>query len=78
MVIRMNEYRVETVIEKDRTLTLDNLPFRVGDTVEVIIVERPALGPGADRYPLRGKPLRYDRPTDPVAEEEWQALQGGI
>jgi hypothetical protein len=73
--LQVSEYRVETVIEKDRTLTLENLPFQVGDTVEVTIVERPALAQGENRYPLRGKPLRYDHPTEPVAEEDWQALR---
>ena len=29
---------------------------------------------GDDRYPLRGLPYRYDRPFDPVAEDEWEAL----
>lgn len=24
------------------------------------------------RYPLRGKPYRYDRPYDPVAADEWE------
>ena len=30
---------------------------------------------GDDRYPLRGQPYRYDRPDDPVAEDEWEALE---
>lgn len=29
---------------------------------------------GDSRYPLRGEPYRYDRPFDPVAEDEWEAL----
>ena len=28
-----------------------------------------------DPYPLRGLPLRYDRPFDPVALEDWEALK---
>lgn len=28
-----------------------------------------------DRYPLRGKPYRYDLPYDPVAQDEWEALE---
>ena len=31
-------------------------------------------GTGRERYPLRGSVARYDRPTDPVAEEDWEAL----
>jgi hypothetical protein len=29
------------------------------------------------RYPLAGSPIRYIRPTDPVAEEDWNALADG-
>ena len=32
-------------------------------------------GSEGDRYPLRGSVVRYDRPTDPVAEEDWEALR---
>ena len=28
-----------------------------------------------DRYPLRGRPYRYDLPFDPVAQDEWEALE---
>ena len=33
---------------------------------------------GADRSPLdilRGTVVRYDNPTDPIADEEWEAAQ---
>ena len=30
---------------------------------------------GDSRYPLRGEPYRYDRPYDPIAEDEWEALE---
>ena len=26
------------------------------------------------RYPLRGSVVRYDQPTEPVAEADWEAL----
>jgi len=26
-------------------------------------------------YPLRGSVVRYDRPTEPVAEGDWEALE---
>jgi len=32
----MSVHRVETTLAKDETLTLTNLPFHVGDTVEVL------------------------------------------
>jgi hypothetical protein len=71
----VHAYRVETVLTQDRTLTLDNLPFEAGDAVEVIILPRPAVPSRQEKYPLRGQPIRYDRPTDPVAEEEWDAAR---
>jgi len=33
----------------------------------------PAGEPRRDRYPLRGKPVRYVDPTSPVAESEWES-----
>jgi hypothetical protein len=50
---RMNEYRVETILTKDRTLTLEDLPFRAGDAVEVTIVERAAPLPDDEEELLR-------------------------
>ena len=40
----MNAHRVETILTEDRKLTLEDLPFRVGDAVEVIVLERAAPG----------------------------------
>jgi hypothetical protein len=71
----VDAYRVETVLSEDRTLTLNDLPFQAGDAVEVIILVRRPPSSGRAQYPLRGQPLHYERPTDPVAEEEWDALQ---
>lgn len=71
----MNAHRVETTINQDGILTLDGIPFQAGAEVEVIILERP-LKPNRDNpYPLRGQPLQYDAPTEPVAEGEWSVLQ---
>lgn len=36
----MNAYRVETVILEDGKVLLQGLPFRVGETVEIIVLER--------------------------------------
>jgi hypothetical protein len=68
-------HRVETTLRQDGTLTLEHLPFRAGQAVEVIILAQPPA-PGPDtRYTLRGAPARYDRPTEPVAAEDWEALR---
>ena len=68
-------HRIETTLRQDGTLTLEHLPFRAGQVVEVIILAQPS-SPGPDTpYPLRGTPIRYDRPTEPVAVEDWEALR---
>ena len=68
-------HRAEVVLSEDSKLTLSNLPFHAGDAVEVIIFPRSRQGNGANRYPLRGQPLHYEQPTEPVALEDWEALQ---
>lgn len=35
--------------------------------------DTPLLSQG--RYPLRGTPLRYQNPLEPVAEQEWEVFQ---
>jgi hypothetical protein len=66
-------HRIETVLVEDGKLLLDHLPFRVGQAVEVIVL--PANRPLPPNPALRGTVLRYDRPTDPVAEADWGALR---
>jgi hypothetical protein len=71
----MSVHHVETTLTQDGTLTLSDLPFQAGDSVEVIIVPRAAASAKQNAYPLRGKVLHYDNPTAPVAQEDWEALQ---
>ncbi len=71
----MNVHRIETTISQDGTLTITNLPFQAGDAVEVIVLESSLKPSSANRYPLPGKPLRYDTPTEPVAEAEGNVMQ---
>ncbi len=71
----MNAHKVETVLTEDGTLTLRGLPFHAGDAVEVIIQtpqRQAALKTQLDTnlYPLRGKVIRYDDPTEPVGLED--------
>jgi hypothetical protein len=32
-------------------------------------------GSTQERYPLRGSVVRYDQPTEPVAEGDWEAMR---
>ena len=71
----MNAHRIETTFTENGTITLHNLPFQAGDTVEVIILERRPPHPESNPYPLRGTVYSYDDTTEPVAVEDWEVLQ---
>ncbi|MFB2921440.1 MULTISPECIES: hypothetical protein [Aerosakkonema] len=71
----MNAHRVKATLTQDGTLTLNDLPFHAGDSVEVIVLARIAKLSTKNLYPLRGTPILYDNPTEPVAEEDWRVLE---
>ncbi len=71
----MDAYRVETVLKQDGTLLLNGLPWQAGAPVEVIVLaQSPAPRPD-NPYPLRGTPITYVDPLEPVSENDWDALQ---
>jgi hypothetical protein len=71
----MQTYKIEATLDQDGSLTLHCLPFRAGEKVEVVIFPA-ARNPDPQRaYPLRGTPYRYDEPTLPVAETDWEAVR---
>ena len=63
----MESHRIETTLEQDGTVTLNGLPFHAGDTVEVTIVPK-AAQPKQNGYSLRGTPVTYEDPFEPVIE----------
>ncbi|HET9226503.1 MAG TPA: hypothetical protein VFR31_07530 [Thermoanaerobaculia bacterium] len=71
----MQAYKTAAKIEREGELRLLDLPFHAGDEVEVILLHRQTARPVGNPYPLRGLPIRYENPTDPVAEDDWEALQ---
>ncbi len=71
----MRAHKIETTIPEDGVLELDALPFRAGEAVEVIILSREIHQGEAIRGSLHGKVLHYERPTEPVAEEDWDVLK---
>lgn len=71
--IRMQAYRIETTLTKDGSLTLVDLPFGAGDTVKVTIVAQRVTAAAPDHYPLRGTPVQFVDPTEPVAESDWES-----
>jgi hypothetical protein len=67
-------HRVEIVLSEDGKLSLDQVPFRAGQAVEVIVL--PAIGRSCPpTRSLIGSVLRFDDPTEPVAESEWGVLE---
>jgi hypothetical protein len=69
----MQAYRQETVIQHDGTLTLRDLPLQAGEKVEVIIIVQSPTARSQASYPLRGTPVTYIDPTEPVADSDWEA-----
>ncbi len=79
----MEAHKIEAVLTEDGTLMLRGLPFYAGDAVEVIILsaktsqlqEAAPNQPETNLYPMRGRVIRYDDPTEPVALSDWEVLQ---
>lgn len=71
----MQAYHVQTTVANDGSLKLSNLPFPAGESVEVIVLMRPAASPSQNPYPLRGTPVTYINPTEPVAQTDWEAVR---
>jgi len=73
--VNMETYAYEITIGKSGVLTLENLPFSVGEKVEVIIIPRSKIRQNEKRYPFWGKPITYINPTDPVGEADWEVYK---
>lgn len=71
----MQAYQVQTAVANDGSIKLNNLPFPAGEAVEVIILTRASALPRRNQYPLRGTPITYVDPTEPVAQTDWEAQQ---
>jgi hypothetical protein len=46
-----------------------------GSLADWVEAETGRDGEDQRRYPLRGSVARYDQPTEPVADTDWEALQ---
>ena len=62
----MNAHRIETALTENGKLSLQNLPFKKGDEVEIIVLERSSSKNISDSHPLRGTVIRYDDPFEPA------------
>jgi hypothetical protein len=79
----MNAHKLTVTFSEEGKLVLTGLPFQVGDTVEIIILEQSkeqqSSSTSKSEYPLQGKqPYCYDAPFEPaIPTEEWEALKSG-
>ena len=67
-------HRAEATLSEDGVITLRDIPFRRGESVEVIVLPFTAAAASSTRYPLRGTPVMLLAPTEPVADADWEAL----
>ena len=70
----MQAHREETVLTEDGVVMLQGLPFRRGESVEVIILPICPSAPANALRPLEGIPVTLIAPFDPaVPEDDWEA-----
>lgn len=69
----MSNYQVQTVVEQDGVVTVRNVPFAPGENVRVLVIPVSSKPAVIKEVPLEGSILFYDRPTDPVADSDWEA-----
>lgn len=72
----MRAYRVEKKVSQHGKVQLEALPFEDGEVVEIIVLARDRKDPEETvRSSLKGSVLEYVDPTEPVAQDDWSALQ---
>jgi hypothetical protein len=65
----------ETTVGEHGELVLTGLPFEAGEPVEVLVVSKAAGSTTAGGQSLRESVLEFREPLEPVASEDWDALQ---
>jgi hypothetical protein len=65
----------ETTVGEHGELVLEDLPFEPGQPVEVLVVSKAAASTTTGNRSLRDSVLEYHEPLEPVAGQDWDALQ---
>ncbi len=65
----------ETIVGEHGELVLEGLPFEPGQPVEVLVVSKTAGSTTGGSRSLRDSVLEFREPLEPVAGEDWDALQ---
>jgi hypothetical protein len=70
----MNAHKIEVTLTENGKLVLENIPFKKGDKVEVIVLEHFCEN---NNYSLRDRqPYQYDEPFESaVSPEDWEVLR---
>jgi hypothetical protein len=71
----MQAHRAKAIVSENGSLTIEKLPFPAGKPVEVVVFPARNQLSVEDRYPLRGTPIQFDDPTEPVGESDWEVLR---
>jgi hypothetical protein len=77
----MNAYKIRSIVMADGSIVLKGLPFSVGKSVEVIVLDdvstQETTNPLDERWKsLQGSVTRYDDPFESaIPLEDWDVLQ---
>ena len=73
----MEAVRIETTVQPNGRVVVENLPFDEGDKVEIIILEaKEEISDQHEPYPLRGTAYKYEDPFSPlISLEDWQPFK---
>lgn len=72
----MEAVRIETTIQRNGCVILNDLPFEDGKQVEIIVLDINGKGTLPTVNPLKGTLLKYDDPFEPaVPIEDWEVLK---
>ena len=71
----MQAYSIEKVVTQDGKILLETVPFLAGETVQVIILPSKATRQQPQTHSLKDSVMAYDAPLEPVAQDDWAALQ---
>jgi hypothetical protein len=81
----VHAHESDAVVDGGGSIHVPGVPFAAGKRVRVIVLEESSNGPRRHspqdiqqsqgiRYSLRGMPVRYDQPDEPVGVEDWDVL----
>ena len=71
----MSTHHTTAIVGEDGLVVIEKLPFRVGDKVDVFVSKLKSTEETQARYLLHGTPIRFDNPTAPVCEEDWESAK---